>query len=435
MTISNYEVKELTIELGEKITNGTFDTDTDWTKGAGWTISGGIASHTGADSFLYQDVSLVAGKRYKVLFDLNITSGLTKVYIGNTFSAVTYASSGSYTLEGVASGDANLFFEGILTNVSSIDNVSITEIPPLNGFKTGTKYLENQTADTAARQSDVAYGTWEFPLYVANNITGASRILFINNLNDIYPNVNAYGIDWRINKGFRFFKLADTPSFITLFDVADGYLDTNTWYDIKIARLQSSGVFKDIPTLQTSDLINADYTTFSNASRYGFSATSDGTATHTAGTPLELSFINGVSYLVEFDWILNSGTAPAITFRSSFNGISLSNTLEPINGRNSHILTATSTNNGILRFRNTGTATNYTISGLTIRRIYDPSTFAVFIKGGSFGEDTWTLVDTTSGSGTNPCTDDTHKSSKYFVIDLDQNDAIGPIKITNGNLM
>ena len=28
----------------ELVTNGTFDTDTDWTKGTGWTISGGVAA-------------------------------------------------------------------------------------------------------------------------------------------------------------------------------------------------------------------------------------------------------------------------------------------------------------------------------------------------------------------------------------------------------
>lgn len=33
------------------------------------------------------------------------------------------------------------------------------------------------------------------------------------------------------------------------------------------------------------------------------------------------------------------------------------------------------------------TSTNYEISGLTIRRIYDANSFAVFIKGGAFGSE------------------------------------------------
>ena len=53
---------------------------------------------------------------------------------------------------------------------------------------------------------------------------------------------------------------------------------------------------------------------------------------------------------------------------------------------------------------NVNTVADYEISGLTIRRIYKPDTFAVFIKGGDFGDD-WTLIDTTGGSGPNPVKD------------------------------
>jgi hypothetical protein len=42
----------------ELVTNGTFDTDSDWTKGTGWTISGGAASKvTGVSSGLNQAIS------------------------------------------------------------------------------------------------------------------------------------------------------------------------------------------------------------------------------------------------------------------------------------------------------------------------------------------------------------------------------------------
>ncbi len=67
---------------------------------------------------------------------------------------------------------------------------------------------------------------------------------------------------------------------------------------------------------------------------------------------------------------------------------------------------------------------------------YAANTFAVFIKGGSFGN-TWTLVQPNgesliNGAYThNPVTDSTYKTSNYFVADLDAGDRITNIKITN----
>jgi len=58
--------------------------------------------------------------------------------------------------------------------------------------------------------------------------------------------------------------------------------------------------------------------------------------------------------------------------------------------------------------------------------------FTVYIKGGDFGNDAWTLVDVTGGSGSNPCTDGTYSESNYFVCDIDSGDRISNIKITNG---
>lgn len=54
-------------------------------------------------------------------------------------------------------------------------------------------------------------------------------------------------------------------------------------------------------------------------------------------------------------------------------------------------------------------------------------TFAVYIKGGLFGSD-YILVDTTGGSGTNPVTDNTHTTSNYLLLDLDEGDQIKNLK-------
>lgn len=59
--------------------------------------------------------------------------------------------------------------------------------------------------------------------------------------------------------------------------------------------------------------------------------------------------------------------------------------------------------------------------------------FTVYIKGGSFGDDSWTLVDATGGSGTNPtAADATYTTSAYSVLDLDVGDKVSNFKYTKG---
>ena len=53
--------------------------------------------------------------------------------------------------------------------------------------------------------------------------------------------------------------------------------------------------------------------------------------------------------------------------------------------------------------------------------------FTVYIKGGTFGWDTWTTV--VADSGTNPVTDNTYTTSNYLVADIDSGDTISNLKI------
>ena len=262
----------------------------------------------------------------------------------------------------------------------------------------------------------------------ANN----NLVQFISSANSAPPANNGYIFFFNVDESVRLMKT--TGSYSNLFYTAASYISNNTWYRIKVARLKSEGVFKDIPTLQESDFVNTvepnSYTTFTSHGRYGFSAISNGSATHVAGTADEISIVNTKKYLVEFDAKLNSGTTPTIRMSTALGSTVQSNFATVVNGRNSHILTATGTTTGVLQFWNVSTATDFTISGFTIRRIYDVGTFAVFIKGGSFGG-IYTLVDTTGGSGSNPVTDNTYKTSNFFVGDLDSGDKITNIKIKN----
>ena len=67
---------------GELVVNGTFDADTDWTKGTGWSIAGGVAAHTGANGTnIYQTPSKTVGGLYFLSLAVNATSAIVGMYV------------------------------------------------------------------------------------------------------------------------------------------------------------------------------------------------------------------------------------------------------------------------------------------------------------------------------------------------------------------
>ena len=118
----------------ELVTNGTFDTSSDWTLGTGWTITGGEATAaTAPGSNLDQSLTTTAGKYYVVEYSItSYTSGdirfrftgvaningVLRSSVG-TFSEVVFASSVNNVLRFTDAGGG---FTG------SIDNVSVKEV-------------------------------------------------------------------------------------------------------------------------------------------------------------------------------------------------------------------------------------------------------------------------------------------------------------------
>lgn len=111
------------------VTNGTFDADTNWVKGTGWTISGGAANKTSIDNTsIYQTVGTDAGRVYQVSFDVSISgvSGVRPIVNGVSYDTVNTI--GTHTFVFVASGSSTIvYFNGGSFNGGSIDNVSIFE--------------------------------------------------------------------------------------------------------------------------------------------------------------------------------------------------------------------------------------------------------------------------------------------------------------------
>ena len=98
-------------------TNGTFDTDTAWTKGTGWTITGGKAVATATTLNLEQLNVLEVGKSYILTYDATVTGGNFTTNAGKTRS-----STGSYTDVWVAAS-TTLKFDGGTAFTGTIDNV------------------------------------------------------------------------------------------------------------------------------------------------------------------------------------------------------------------------------------------------------------------------------------------------------------------------
>lgn len=125
----------------ELVTNGTFDTDTGWTKGTGWSISGGVATYNGVGgNDLTQSFTLDADKFYKVT--LNITSynsGSVRLRWGG-FTGPFLSGTGSKTVIGVSTSGSSTFMLDPAAFDGSIDNVSVKALPGFHATQSTSSF-------------------------------------------------------------------------------------------------------------------------------------------------------------------------------------------------------------------------------------------------------------------------------------------------------
>lgn len=116
------------------ITNGAFAADTDWTKGAGWTISAGAASSDGSVGQLSQNFgALVApltnGNGYTLSYTLTNANGgmVTATLSGGAGSQAFSTSSAGAISHPVTATDARttISFQSIDAEPIAVDNVSL----------------------------------------------------------------------------------------------------------------------------------------------------------------------------------------------------------------------------------------------------------------------------------------------------------------------
>jgi hypothetical protein len=129
------------------INNGTFDTDTAWSKGTGWSISGGKARFDGSASFsnLGNTISApISGKFLKVEFELsNVGTSVTQIRVlvsGALGATVPVNGNGKYSAIVLGGAVPSI---GIQTRNASganyaltLDNVSVREVLGSHAYQT-----------------------------------------------------------------------------------------------------------------------------------------------------------------------------------------------------------------------------------------------------------------------------------------------------------
>ena len=163
----------------EEVVNGDFATDTDWTKGTGWAISGGVASCDGTNTASIDQVisSLELNKNYLISFDIsNYISGTITTYLPfGVPNLGSFSGDNTYTVQVNVSTLAtkNIYFKSN-SFIGSIDNVSVKEVQgfaspsldsPTGAFKlvedtsTGSHVLSSSSA-VVPNGSDVTYSVF-----------------------------------------------------------------------------------------------------------------------------------------------------------------------------------------------------------------------------------------------------------------------------------
>jgi hypothetical protein len=140
----------------ELVTNGTFDADSGWLKGTGWTIANGVASRvsaSGLGNLTIPSLGTIEGDYYQLTFEITVTTGQVVPYIAGISLGIVN-STGNYTFIAKAGSSANsIVFVGANAAVDlEIDNVSLKHIP-------GNHLVAPSDAARSVYQTEIVEGT------------------------------------------------------------------------------------------------------------------------------------------------------------------------------------------------------------------------------------------------------------------------------------
>lgn len=165
--VINNTMRNVTKGAAVKLINGIFDQDAAWTKGTGWTISGGSATKTAgvASDLTYNghisEEIFVEGYTYEVSFILTITAGQINVDLRGSHGddILSTDPNGQYKQQIVCGIDTLFRFQASSTFAGSIDNVEIKPIGKPVLMMIRKPIPEN--ADSVGRPFPIVYGRME----------------------------------------------------------------------------------------------------------------------------------------------------------------------------------------------------------------------------------------------------------------------------------
>ena len=163
-------------------TNGGFDTDTAWTKGSGWTISGGTANTDGTTASIFQSPGTSDGEFYLIRFDITsvtTTGSGIRVRAGTGDWSDYKNAVGSYEVVRISNATDRIELQSVGFE-GSIDNVEIHLIggnhavapsdaarPVLQRDSNGKLYLDHDGVDDTIAVTTTIFGSGNYPLTYA----------------------------------------------------------------------------------------------------------------------------------------------------------------------------------------------------------------------------------------------------------------------------
>ena len=184
--LSSIDDTNLVASSLELVTNGTFASDSDWTKDGSWTISGGTATNSGSGN-INQTIAVVSGKRYLMTATMDFTgdTSLGNTTIGFRTAAndnyYAYANTATFTANTVnqlqvywtSTVTGNVLARCYSADGVSIDNWSVQTVDGGNADRSsnnkGFKVSGTITATPVATGAElVAYSGYSYNNYLDN---------------------------------------------------------------------------------------------------------------------------------------------------------------------------------------------------------------------------------------------------------------------------
>ena len=398
----------------EKVTNGDFSADSNWNQvgSNGWSIDIGTSTlnFTNASSYVFQGISTVSGKSYKVTLDIELNSG---TIIAKSFAAqnvLTVTSTGRQTLIGYfKEGDSNANF-GIQASGSAsgkVYSVSVKEvsdwtlgtgwsiedgIATCDGTQTSTSILD--TSNGLSVQHKTVKVTFDLTrtagsVTVTLQGTGSNDLSNLNSTNTY--SFYAVSVDASSKLQFK----ADSSFVGTVDNVS--VVDVSSDFDFDRAssatRINSSGLVQDMQSITDPELVlNGDYEELgdnginypsgvsttagpfeldSSTGLYTYNKSVGGTGTMNFTSAIAAEV--GQTYKIVIDITISSGNA-FVALKSGNAQTSLFDFTDLVNGVNTLFSTVTGVNGSVSRIIVSSGATDnsFTLNSISVQKV-DPN--------------------------------------------------------------